>query len=107
MNAGAIVVYFSSDRPAQERQVRLVREDQRHRIVVGWAAAGLARLLAQAAHHEIGADRNARSRARADGSGTCRVIGVARIARPGAALIAEHRGEYLGRKMHAARIART
>ena len=105
VDPGAIVVDLGADGAAEKRQMRLVRQDQRHRIVIGRPAARLAGLLAEAAHHQVRADGDAGARARADRGGARRVVGVARIAGPGAALIAEHRGKHLRRKILPARIA--
>src|SRR5262249_55823947 len=86
MDAGSVVVDLGADRAAEEGYVRLVRQDQCDRVVVGRPAAGLAGLLAQRAHHQVGAHRDAGARARADRGGAGRVVGVARVAGPGAAL---------------------
>jgi hypothetical protein len=84
---------------------RLVRQDQRDGIVVGRAAGRGAGLLAEAAHDEIGADRDGRAGARAQRGGARRVVDIGRVAAPAAALIAEGRGQHLLGLMPAAGVA--
>ena len=92
-----IVVDLGADRAAIEGEQRLVRQDQGHRIVIGRPAARLARFLAEAAHHQVRARRDARPRAGADRRGARRVVRVAGVAGPAAALISQRRGKDLGR----------
>ena len=105
MDAAAVAVDVRADRAAVEAEHRLVRQDQRHRVVIGRAAAGGAGLLAEARHHQVGADRHRRARARAERGRARRVVRIGGIAAPGAALIAERRGQHLLGLMAAARIA--
>ena len=56
MNAAAVAIDVGADRAAIETEHRLVRQDQRDGIVVGRAAAGGARFLAEARHDQIDAD---------------------------------------------------
>ncbi len=94
-DAAAIAVDVRADGAAVEAEQRLVRQDQRHGVVIGRPAAGRPRFLAEAGHHQIGADRHARSRARAERGRARRVVGVGGIAAPGAALIAQRRRQHL------------
>ena len=105
MDAGAVAIDVGADRAAIEADHRLVRQDQRHRVVVRRAAARRARLLAQARHHHVDADRQRRAGARAERGRARGVVRVRRIARPGAALIAERRGQHLVGLVAPARIA--
>ena len=104
-DAAAVAVDVGADRAAVETEHRLVRQDQRHRIVVGRTAARGAGLLAKAAHHQIGADRHARSGTRAERGRARRVVRIGGIAGPTAALIAEYRRQHLLRAVPAAGIA--
>ena len=74
-----------------------MRQDQRAGIVVRRPAGRGAGLLAEARHHEIGADRHGRPRRRAERGGARRVVDIRRIATPRTALIADHRGQHLFR----------
>ena len=105
MDAAAVAVDVGADRAAVEAEHRLVRQDQRNGVVVRRAAAGGARLLAEARHHQVGADRQRRARARSERGGARGVVGVCRVAGPGAALVAERRGQHLVGLVAAARIA--
>ena len=82
-----------------------MRQDQGDGVVIGRAAGRGAGLLAEARHDQIGADRHARPRGRAERGGARRVVGVGRVAAPARALIAEHRGQYLLGPVPPARIA--
>ena len=62
-NAAAVAVNVRSDGAAVEAEQGLVRQDQRHGIMIGRAAAGGPGFLAEAGHHQIGTDRHARPRA--------------------------------------------
>ena len=104
-NAGAVAIDVGADRPAVEAEHRLVRQDQGDGVVIGRAAGRGAGLLAEARHDQIGADRHARPRGRAERGGARRVVGVGRVAAPARALIAEHRGQYLLGPVPPARIA--
>ncbi len=104
-DAGAVAIDVGADRAAVEAEQRLVRQDQRDRVVVGGAAGRGAGLLAEARHHQIGADRHGRARARAERCGAGRVVHVGRIAAPAAALVAEDRGQSLFRHVPAAGVA--
>ena len=81
-DAAAVAIDVGADRAAVEAEHRLVRQDQRAGIVVGRAAGRGAGLLAEARHHEIGADRHGRSRGRAERGRARRVVGVGRVAGP-------------------------
>ena len=105
-DAGAVAVDIRADGAPVETQHRLVRKDERHRIVVGRSATGRPRLLAEAGHHQIGADRHARPRARAERGGAGGVVGIRGIAAPGAALVAQHRRQDLVGSVAAAGISR-
>ena len=94
VDAGTVIVDVRADRVPEVGNHGLVRQQQRDRIVIRRSAAGHAGFLAQAAHRQIAADRNGGARARAQRGGTRRVIHAARIARPGAALIAQRRGHH-------------
>ena len=107
MDPAAIAVDVRADRAAVEAEHRLVRQDQRNRVVIGRTAARGARLLAETGHHEIDADRQRRARARSERGGARGVVGVCGIAGPGAALVAERRGENLVGLVAPARIAGT
>ncbi len=104
MDPAAVAVDVGTDRAAVEAQHRLVRQDQRHRIVIRWSTAGRACLLAEARHHQIDADRNRRARARAERRRPPGIVGIGRISAPGAALITQCRGQHLRRLVAAARI---
>ena len=52
VDAGAIVVNVGANRAALERDERLVRQEQRHGVVIGRSAARHAGLFAEAAHRE-------------------------------------------------------
>ena len=82
MDAGAVAIDVGADRAAVEADHRLVRQDQRDGVVVGRAAARRPRLLAEARHHEVGADRHARARARAERSRARGVIRDSTDCRP-------------------------
>ena len=105
MNAGAVAIDVGADRAAVEAEHRLVRQNERDRVVIGRAAARRPRLLAEARHHQVGADRHARAGARSERGRARRVIRIGRIAGPGAALIAERRRQHLVGLVAAARIA--
>ena len=94
-DAAAVAVDVCADGAPVETQHRLVREDQRHGVVVGRPPTRGARLLAEARHDQIGADRHARAGARAERGRPRRVVGVAGIAAPGAALVAQQRRQHL------------
>ena len=98
VDAGAVVVDVRADRAAVERDQRLVRQDQRDRVVIRGAAARRARLLAQAAHHQVRADRHAGAGARSERGRARRVVRIRRVAGPRAALIAERRDQDLVRR---------
>ena len=105
-DAAAVAIDVRADGAPVEPQHRLVRKDERHRIVVGRSATGRPRLLAEAGHHEIRADRHARPRARAERGRAGGVVGIPGIAAPGAALVAQHRRQDLVGSVAAAGIAR-
>ncbi len=63
--------------------------------MVGRTAAGRARLLAQACHHQIDADRQRRAGAGTERCSAPGVIRITGIAGPGAALVAQRRGQHL------------
>ncbi len=104
-DAAAIAVDVGADRATVEPEHRLVRKNQRHRVVIGRAATRCAGLLAEAGHHEIGTDRHARPRARAQRGRARRVIRICRIAAPRAALVAQGRRQHVVGRVAAARIA--
>ena len=103
VDAAAVAIDVGADGAAVEAEHRLVRQDQRHRVVVGRAAAGGARLLAEARHHQVGADRHAEPELEPSEAERVRVVGIGRIAAPGAALIAERRRQHLVGRVAAAR----
>ncbi len=98
-DAGAIVVDVRADRAADERQQRLVRQNQRDGVVIRRSAARHAGLFAQTAHRQVGGDRHAGARARAKRGGACAVVGRVRISGPGAALVAVVADQHLGRRV--------
>ncbi len=61
----------------------------------------------EARHDQIGADRHARSRARAERGRPCRVVGVGGIAAPGAALVTQYRRQHLVGPVAATGISRS
>ena len=104
-DAAAVAIDVGADRAAIEAEHRLVRQNERNGVVVGGAAGRGAGFFAEAAHDEIGADRHRRAGTRAERGGARRVIDIARIAAPAAALIAEGRGQDLVGLVAAAGIA--
>ena len=104
-DAAAIAVDVRPDGAAVEAEQRLVRQDERHGIVIGRSAAGRPRFLAEAGHHQIGADRHPRPRTRAERGRARRVVGVGGVAAPGAALIAQRRRQHLLGRVASTRIA--
>ena len=91
--------------PPSKPSIALCGRISAHRVVVGGAAGRGAGFLAEARHHEVGADRHGRARARSQRGGARRVVDVGRVAGPAAALVAERRGQHLVGLVPAAGIA--
>src|SRR5665213_1201565 len=102
-DGGAIGADIYVDRAAIETKHCLVRQDERHGIVIGGAAARGPCFLAQTAHHQIGADRYGRARTRAERGGAGRIVRIARVTAPGTTLITCHGRQYFYRRVTAVR----
>ena len=61
VRTAAIDVDVGSDRTAFKTKHRLVRQDQRHGVMIRWPSARGSRLLAEAAHDHVDADRKGRA----------------------------------------------
>ena len=104
-DTGAVAVDVGADGAAVKADHRLVRQDQRDRIMVRRPARRGARLLAEAGHDEVGGNRHGRARARAERGGARRVVDVDRVAAPARSLVAERRGQHPVGLVAAARVA--